>query len=170
VPVITADVRPNGTNGLDSVWLYYRAGPIGRFSYVPMVDDGAHGDGPAGDGRFGASTTNFPAGTKVRYYVEARSANSAKAASFAPARAEEITCSYRVTHSPAASTPVVINEVMASNFSTLADPQGEFDDWIELRNVTDQAVDLSGWYLSDEAANRASGPFPRARPFRPTAS
>jgi hypothetical protein len=160
VPVITAEVRADGTNGVNSVWLYYRPGPIGRFSYVPMLDDGAHGDGPAEDGIFGASMTNFPAGTKVRYYVEARSANSARAASFAPARAEEVTFSYRVTNSPAGSTPVVINEIMASNSSMLADPQGEFDDWIELHNVTDQEVDLSGWYLSDEPANPRKWVFP----------
>ena len=52
-----------------------------------MFDDGAHGDGLTGDGVFGAATTNYPAGAKIHYYVEARSANSAKAASFAPARA-----------------------------------------------------------------------------------
>jgi hypothetical protein len=45
---------------------------------------------------------------------------------------------------------VVINEFQASNASTIADPQnGEFNDWIELYNVGNTAVDLTGWYLSD---------------------
>ncbi len=35
----------------------------------------------------------------------------------------------------------------------MADPQGDYDDWIELRNLTDQDVDLTGHYLSDEPNN-----------------
>ena len=49
---------------------------------------------------------------------------------------------------------------MASNTSTLADPQGEYDDWIELHNVTDQEVDLTGHYLSDEPNNPRKWQFP----------
>ena len=160
IPFVTAQVAANGTNGLGSVWLYHRGKSYGRFTTVPMFDDGAHGDGVAGDGVFGAATTNYPAGSKVRYYVEARSTNAAKAASFAPARAEHETYDYRVALITASNSPVVINEFMASNGSTLADPQGEFDDWIELRNLTSQAVDLTGRYLSDEPNNPRKWPFP----------
>jgi hypothetical protein len=160
VPYITAQVRAYGTEGISSVWLYHRAKSYGRFTAVQMFDDGAHGDGLANDGIFGAATTNYPAGAKVRYYVEARSANSAKAASFAPARAEQETYSYRVGLITAPNTPVVINEFMASNSRTLADPQGEYDDWIELHNLTDQEVDLTGHYLSDEPNNPRKWQFP----------
>ena len=45
---------------------------------------------------------------------------------------------------------VVINEVMASNVKSFADPQGEFDDWIELYNAGDTSVDLGGMYLTDD--------------------
>ena len=160
VPFVTAETVANGTNGLDSVWLYHRGKSYGRFGGVQMFDDGQHGDGAENDGLFGAATTNYPAGTRVRFYVEARSANSAKAATFSPARAEQQTHSYRVAVTTATNSPVVINEVMASNTSTLADPQGEFDDWIELRNVTDQDVDLTGRYLSDEPNNPRKWAFP----------
>ncbi len=46
---------------------------------------------------------------------------------------------------------LVINEVMASNHTTLEDPDepGEFPDWIELYNSTAETIDLSGMYLSD---------------------
>ncbi len=152
-PFITAAVTANGANGIDSVWLYHRGKAYGKFVSTPMFDDGAHGDGAAGDGVFGAATTNYPAGSKVRYYVEARSANAARAASFAPARAEHVTYDYRVALVTATNTPVVINEFMASNLSTIADPQGEFEDWIELRNLTSSPVDLTGRYLSDEPGN-----------------
>ena len=160
IPFVTAEVRANGTNGLDSVWLYHRGKPYGRFAAVQMFDDGAHQDGAAGDSVFGAATTNYPAGAKARFYVEARSANAAKAAGFAPPRAEQETYSYRVAVTTAPNTPVVINELMASNTGTLADPQGEYDDWIELRNVTDQEVELTGRYLSDEPNNPRKWSFP----------
>jgi hypothetical protein len=40
---------------------------------------------------------------------------------------------------------------MASNESTLADPaDGDFEDWIELFNPGETAIDLSGWFLSDD--------------------
>jgi hypothetical protein len=160
VPFLTAQVEAGGPEGIDSVWLWWRDKPHGRFLSAPMFDDGNHGDGLAGDGVFGAATTNYPAGHKVHYYVEARAANSVKAAAFAPARAEQQTYSYRVTLTAAANTPVVINELMASNTSTLADPQGEFDDWIELHNVTDQDFDLTGRFLTDDPDNPTKWAFP----------
>ena len=45
---------------------------------------------------------------------------------------------------------VVINEVMASNAATIADPQGDYDDWIELYNTGNTPVDLEGMYLTDD--------------------
>ena len=96
----------------------------------------------------------------MRYYVEARSANPAKAAAFAPPRAEQETYSYRVVLTTATNTPVVISEFMASNTHVLADPQGEYDDWIELHNITDQEADLTGHYLSDEPYNPRKWQFP----------
>lgn len=159
-PTITAQVEAAGTNGIDSVWLYFRDKPYGRFSVHQMWDDGAHGDGPAGDGVFGGSTTNYPAGRKIHYYVEARSANSARAAAFAPARAEQATYNYRVGLAGAAESSVVINELMADNQTTLADPQGEFDDWIELHNLSDAPVDLTGHYLTDNPEAPRKWRFP----------
>jgi spore coat protein CotH len=159
-PSITASVTPNGDSGVGSVWLYHRGKAYGKFTRVQMLDDGTHGDGLAGNGVFGATVTNYPAGTKVRYYVEARGTNAAQAARFSPARAENETHSYRVAIAAASNSPVVINEFMASNTSTLADPQGEYDDWIELRNVTDAAVSLTGRYLSDEPNNPRKWQFP----------
>ena len=152
-PWITATVAANGGNGIDSVWLYYRPKAYGKFTYVQMSDDGAHGDGAAGDGVYGAQATNYTGGTKVRYYIEARSANAAKAAAFSPPRAEQETYNYRVSLLTASNTPVVINEFMADNKTTITDPQGQYADWIELRNITEATVDLTGHYLSDEPGN-----------------
>jgi hypothetical protein len=50
-----------------------------------------------------------------------------------------------------ADTPVCINEVMASNSSVIADPQGRFEDWIELHNPSKTSVNVAGLYLTDDA-------------------
>ena len=55
---------------------------------------------------------------------------------------------------------VVVNELMADNDTVSADPQGEFDDLIELANLGDQDVDLEGMYLSDDADNLRKWVFP----------
>lgn len=44
---------------------------------------------------------------------------------------------------------VVISEFMEKNRTTLRDEDGDFSDWIELWNRSDEAVDISGWNLSD---------------------
>lgn len=55
---------------------------------------------------------------------------------------------------PRVDAQVYINEVMASNATILPDPDyGNFSDWIELYNPTDQDIDLSGFYLSDDPGN-----------------
>ncbi|HSW01458.1 MAG TPA: lamin tail domain-containing protein [Sedimentisphaerales bacterium] len=56
--------------------------------------------------------------------------------------------------------PVVINEVLASNSRVLADPQGQFDDWIELHNRGNEAVNLAGLYLTDDPAVPTKWRFP----------
>lgn len=52
--------------------------------------------------------------------------------------------------SQAQSGPVFINEFMASNGETIADEDGDFEDWIELYNAGDSAVNLNGFGLSDD--------------------
>jgi hypothetical protein len=46
-------------------------------------------------------------------------------------------------------SPIVINEIMADNGSSLSDPSGGYDDWIEIYNCSDATVNLSGMYLTD---------------------
>lgn len=45
--------------------------------------------------------------------------------------------------------PPVINEVMSSNLSAIADNYGQYDDWIELYNPNDDTLDVGGLYLTD---------------------
>ncbi len=54
-------------------------------------------------------------------------------------------------NSDAAPVVVFINEWMAANTTTLADPaDGQFEDWFEFYNPGSDPVDLGGYYLSDE--------------------
>jgi len=54
---------------------------------------------------------------------------------------------------------IVINEFMAGNDTTLQDPQGQWDDWLELYNRTGQAISLEGMYLTDDP-DTLKWPFP----------
>ena len=57
-------------------------------------------------------------------------------------------------------TSVRINEIMASNGDTIRDSLGESPDWIELKNVSDDDIDLSGLCLSDGKKNLEKFVFP----------
>ena len=57
-------------------------------------------------------------------------------------------------------SPIVINELMADNDNIIADPQGDYDDWLELHNLTDNAVLLTGMYLSDKEDEPTKWQFP----------
>ena len=69
------------------------------------------------------------------------------------------------TGDPSADTPpesgplpeLFVNELMASNVESHADELGEFDDWVELYNAGDEAVDLDGYFVSDDPTD----PFKR---------
>lgn len=56
---------------------------------------------------------------------------------------------------------VVINELMPVNSTTVADNYGQFDDWIELYNLTSASIDLSGYYLSDNKKKPSKWQFPK---------
>jgi len=45
--------------------------------------------------------------------------------------------------------PLVINEFMASNDDTIRDPQGHYDDWIEIYNSGTGSIDIGGMFLTD---------------------
>jgi hypothetical protein len=60
----------------------------------------------------------------------------------------------------AGSGVLLITEFMASNSSTLDDEDGDQSDWIEIYNPGTAAVNLNGWYLTDDAANLTKWVFP----------
>lgn len=162
---VTAEV--GNAAAISQMSLYYGTGLSGPFASVPMFDDGGHEDGAANDGLFAGEIPSFPVGTLVRYYLEARATDGTT--TFSPAGAEHDVFVYQVAPRLATLTPVVINELMAANDGYLQDPQGDFDDWIELYNLAPQEVDLSGMYLTDDAANLRKWAFPQGTILAPGA-
>jgi hypothetical protein len=60
--------------------------------------------------------------------------------------------------------PLVINELMASNNSTIQDPQNQYDDWIEIYNFGSSAVDVGSMYLTDDLSEPTKWQFPANNP------
>lgn len=151
-PTDQESIRINATvsitgGAVGDVYLYYSAGLYGNFIKTAMYDDGNHQDGGAGDGLYGAIIPPLPALTHVRFYIEAASNTAAKTVAYAPEGAEHDVYVYQVKASQLVN--IVINELMASNISTIMDGAGEYDDWIELFNLTNQEINLGGYYLTD---------------------
>jgi hypothetical protein len=55
---------------------------------------------------------------------------------------------------------LVISEVLTSNRAALADDDGSFSDWVEIHNRLDTAVDLEGWFLTDDPGLPGKWRFP----------
>jgi len=59
------------------------------------------------------------------------------------------------------TAPLVITEYMADNETTIADGDGNYRDWIEIYNPTDDTISLDGWYLTDDLGDTGHWwPFP----------
>lgn len=142
---VTITTAVSGEMGINNVRLYYGAGLVGTFDRIAMTDNG--------NGTYRATIPSFSPGTYVRYYVEAIAADAVNTVSFAPKGAEHDVYVYRVQVGQSQDSDVVINEFMASNDITAADQNEEFDDWIELFNTTNADIDLTGYFLSDNASN-----------------
>ena len=67
---------------------------------------------------------------------------------------------FLLSASTLSASVVVINEVMAANYTVNADAQGEYDDWIELHNSGATPVDLSGMFLTDDLDEPTAWPIP----------
>ncbi len=141
---ITVDV----TNE-NNVILGYRYSVADQFTKVNMLDDGNNGDGAAGDGVYGYF---LPIGASaVQYFIYTENND---AGIFSPQRADYEYYTIGVWGD------LVINELSAVNGSIAADQDGEFDDWIELYNNTNNTISLDGYYLSDNSNNPTKWKFP----------
>ena len=140
----TADIQ-----NANYAYLGYRSYKGDPFTKVQMYDDGLHGDGASGDGIWGVELQL--GSSDLQYYIWAENND---AGIFSPQRAEHEFYELNL------SGGVVINELMASNNITAADEYGEYNDWIEFYNNSSSAVDLSGYFLSDDPLNVTKWSFP----------
>ena len=150
---VTATVTDNGS--VAGVALTYDAGS-GAVE-LSMLDDGAHGDGDAGDGVYGAQLPAQASGTVVTYYLTAT--DNLGSISTDPSGAPSVTFSYLVGYTP---PELFVNEFMADNDTTLEDPDeaGAYDDWVEIYNAGATTVDLGGMYLTDDAGDPTQWQIP----------
>ena len=153
--------KTTGDTKAETVILWHADGFNEPYHQVAMHDDGKHGDGKAGDGEFGADIPTQLAGKKVRYYVEARSGDREMTSDFYPARAEAKPLAFRVKAAKAGDSVLRINEVVAENKTTKKDPQGDFDDYIEIINTSNSEINLSGKFLTDSKKNPRKWKFPK---------
>lgn len=155
---ITAQV--SGTAGVNRVNLYYATGLKGSFEKTQMFDDGAHSDGAANDGLFGAEIPGFGNGTYVRFMRKPLPTTPPRW-QLTIQKGPNTMFSFIKLALRKFRSPVVVNEIMADNEAAVADQDGEFEDWIELYDIfLADPVDLSGWYLSDNYSNLAKWAFP----------
>lgn len=115
-----------------------------------MLDDGLNNDGQADDGVFGFTLTAGGGDQYMEYQVVAENSDLS------------ITrpCEPRWVWISESDSPIVINELMSNNVSVVDDELGEFDDWIELHNPTQNPISLSNMYLSDNVLIPDKWPVP----------
>lgn len=134
----------------NAVYLGYRTLKTSPFTRVSMFDDGMHNDGAAGDGVYGANITM--SGPSIQYYIYAENTGIGQ---FSPARAE-----YEYHSINAAVGDLIINEFMADNDGAIADQAGDYEDWLELYNNTNDSIFLGDYYLTDDVTDPTQWQLP----------
>lgn len=124
----TVSISAEITNA-NYVYLGYRFSPKEKFTKILMNASGS---------TYSASIN--VAHSDIQYYIWAENID---AGIFSPVRAE-----YEF-HSIGVTGDLVINELQASNENTQFDEAAEYDDWIEIYNNTNENIDLTGYFLSD---------------------
>ncbi len=135
--------RASHPDGLQELRLYYCRQLTGEFELLRMQEE---------EGLYSATIPGLPGGTFVRYYLEAVAGDSSMTVSYLPGKAEYEVFVYQVAHPLSENSGIVINELMASNNTGMQDEAGEFDDWIELHNLSTGPLSLRGYHLSDNAS------------------
>ncbi len=139
----------------ERVYCSVRSAQGGPFTKMTMLDDGNHGDGAANDGIYGIEINLTQ--SRTEYYLYAENDGIGK---FSPQRAEHEFYSITAGSTSTLAGALVINEFLASNDAIEADQDDEYDDWVELYNNSEVAIDLEGFFLSDDLDNATKWTFP----------
>jgi hypothetical protein len=144
--VVTILATVTDVSGIGSVKLFSRKGSD-PFTSTNMTLSG---------GVFTATIAAANSAGTVEYYIEA--INTRNITTVDPDNAPAKTHSYLVNTDDITSLKATlkVNEFMALNTACCADNSSgtnEFDDWIEIYNGSGSAVELNGYYLSDDSTN-----------------
>jgi hypothetical protein len=138
---VSATVKDAG--GVSSVKLFYS---LNNASYTSITMTMTSG------GVFEGTIPATGADGTMKYYIEAK--NVAGKTSLSPADAPTNTYSFLINSD--ALPALFVNEFMVSNVSCCPDVENavnEYDDWIEIYNDSESAINLAGMYLSDDPAD-----------------
>ena len=143
--------------GIKSVKLFWRLNG-GSWQQLAMTLSGAEYSGsiPA------AGVTG-----RLEYYLEA--VNSLNLTSLKPSGAPTIPYDYLLNTDPLPK--LVVNEYLAYNTTCCPDTDSgiaEYDDWLEIFNAGNTAVDVGGMYLSDSLANPFKFQIPKTNSAKTT--
>ena len=139
VDAVTITAVVTDDYGLDSVSVYYKIHEDS--SFVQLVMNSAAVD------TFSATIGAQSDSTTVSYYIEA--VDNSELVSLEPSDAPTTTLSYTVSLAAYVPPSLLINEFLASNDSCCTDENGEYEDFIEIYNADDEAVDIGGMYITD---------------------
>jgi hypothetical protein len=114
----------------------------GEWLFKFMYDDGEHGDGMAGDRIYGTMISGFQQNMSVAYQVSAT--DNFGYSTVLPCEPEIIAIL------PSQQEMLFINEFMADNDSTIADENGEYNDWIEIYNGDENEMWLGNKFMTDD--------------------
>jgi hypothetical protein len=109
-----------------------------------MNDEGFGADLIENDGLYSALVPIRPSDQSLNYYIEATDSES-KTGRYPNNPDRQVLFELEQTLGT-----VVINEFMADNESTILDDFGDYEDWIELYNTTENPINLKNYYLTDD--------------------
>jgi spore coat protein CotH len=124
----------------------------GTVQYSTMYDDGNHFDGESGDHTYGCFLAALQMNSTLSWQVSATDNQGNNSLLPCDPVVESL--------QPSTDPQIYINEVMAANSTTIADENGEFDDWIEIFNGDTEPVWLGDKYLSDNISNESKWILP----------
>ena len=152
--------------GLASLAVYWRrldlTGGEGSTGWVPLYDDGMHGDGGMLDGRFaGTLEGGFPDGAQVEFYIRGVDLSDGETTLpgspiFTSPGLPIRNYSLAVGSAKDIAGGLQISEVVAHGIGLIVDEAGEAEDWIEVRNTGELRISLDGLGLA-----QSTSPDPR---------
>lgn len=150
VNFLTASIEDDQGIGVAKVWFQW-AGSA-QTDIMTMYDDGIHMDGAADDGRYGVHLP-WPDTVSVLTYAIVVNDLNGKEGRYPVCGTNELVLGR-------SKIKLAINELMASNGTTLTDEQGDYEDWVEIYNYGTDPVFLGDLYLSDNRDNPDQWAFP----------